>query len=293
MNVASTPVRPDRGNEPEGLTLVMNAAEGLLQIGLADARGKLLFASSQDAPSRGVEILIPSLESVLRMLERDVAAIERVAVVRGPGGFTGLRLTAVTAAALARAVGARQAGLDYMHCLATQCLPVCRAVSSDDKPAMQLWVLVRARRDLAYVQGFVRDNREDEPFRPLTDLAVLPVSSGEVAGRILETAGPHGASRLLLAGSGAKENRDLLAPALSAAGIVRPTFLDITTPWPETLLAVARDAVYDNADIDPLYVRVSDAEANLPQIAHRLGHDPGEAVRLLHTLTHTNPDQEV
>lgn len=307
MSAAHAPVqsgRPEHEDRPDGkgLTLVLNAAEGLLQIGLADADGRLLFASSQDAPSRGVEILIPSLDSALRMLERQIADIARIAVVRGPGSFTGLRLTAVTAAALARSVAARQAGLDYMHCLARQ---VCRDTSSDgklrqnllceDAPKTQLWVLVRARRDLVYVQGFARPGEQDGeggPFRPLTDLAVMTVASGEAAGHIVQTAALHGAARVLLAGSGAKENRECIAPALAASASLRAALLDVTTPWPDTLLAAARDATYEDADIEPLYVRVSDAEANLPHIADRLGQDPGEAVRLLHALTHTNPDKE-
>ncbi|SBW01415.1 putative Glycoprotease family protein [uncultured delta proteobacterium] len=272
----------------KSLTLVMDAAEGRLQVGLAGADGRFLFGSVVDAPSRGVEILTHTLESVFTLLDRDIADIARIAVVRGPGSFTGLRLTAATAAGLARAVSARQAGLDYMHCIARQCMPFLGATTPD----AQLWVLVRARRDLVYAQAFVQEKWDEVPFHALTDLAVLPVSSGEAAAHIAETATMHKASRVLLAGSGAKENRDLLIPGLSGAESPRLTFLDVTAPWPDTLLAAALGADYGDADIEPLYVRVSDAETNLPHIARRLGLDPDDAVRRLHKLTHSQPDQE-
>ena len=288
MSTVTVPSGESARDPENNLTLVLNAAEGALQIGLADAKDRLIFASVIDAPSRGVEILTHSLETVFAMLHKDIADIARIAVVRGPGSFTGIRLTATTAAGLARAVSARQAGLDYMYCIAWQCLPFLAAAEQD----AQLWVLVRARRDLVYARAFVHDKGETVPFRALTELAVLPVASGETAAHILENTVLFGASRVLLAGSGALENRDLLLPGLCKAGTPRATFLDITNPWPDTLLQIACKTVYGDADIEPLYVRVSDAEANLPQIADRLGLNPDEAVRRLHALTHSQPNPE-
>ncbi|MCC8194578.1 MAG: tRNA (adenosine(37)-N6)-threonylcarbamoyltransferase complex dimerization subunit type 1 TsaB [Deltaproteobacteria bacterium] len=278
---AAAPVRSGTG-----LTLVLDAAEGPLRLALADAEGRMVFGSSVHAPSRGVEVLAPLLDAALALLDKQAADIARVAAVRGPGSFTGLRLATATAAGLARAVSARQAGLDYMHCLARQCAPFM----SD--PELQLWVLVRARRDLVYARAYARVTEEDRHPRPLTELAVLPVASGEAAGRIRETASRHNASRVLLAGSGAMENRDILLTSLGSGEPLRAAVLDIAAPTPETLARAACEAEYGDKDIEPLYVRVSDAEANLPQIAGRLGLDPGEAVRQLHALTHSGPDCE-
>lgn len=270
-----------------GLTLALNAAEGMLEIGVADETGRMLFGSVIDAPSRGVEILAPAIASAFSLIGRDVAEMKRIAVVRGPGGFTGIRLATTTAAGLARTTGALQAGLDYMDCLARRCLPSLSAVAPD----AQLWVLVRARRDLVYAKAYMRDRGGETPLSALTPLAVLPISSGETAEHILATASLHKASRILLAGSGAKENSGVLAQGLSAVPGMRSTFLDITFPLPETLLCMAGECAYSNEDIEPLYVRASDAETNLPQIAERLGLDPGEAVRKLHELTHVLPDE--
>lgn len=270
----------------DGFTLVMNAAEGTLEIALADETGRLLFASALDAPSRGAESLTPALEAAFSLTGKTAADLARIAVVRGPGSFTGLRLTAATAAGLARATGAEQAGIDYMDSLAREGAPYLAALA----PLAQethLWILVRARRDLVYTKAYAYDPDGIVPVRALTDLAVLTVASGEAAARILETASLHGASHVLLAGSGAADNRDAVLAGLSNSPCA--TLLDILMPMPHTLVRMAREADYSAADVEPLYVRPSDAETNLPHIAGRLGLDPDAAVRKLHELTHALP----
>ena len=282
----SIPVPVEQEN-PEGLTLVLDAAEGPLQLAIADAKGNPLFASTINAPSRGVEVLTFMLESALTLLEKKATDITRIAATRGPGGFTGIRLTASTAAGLARAVSARQAGLDYMKCIARQCEPFLKT-----SPARTLlWVLTRARRDLVYAQAFIHDQENSPPVRAVTELAVLAVSSGETAMHLMEAAKRYNASHFLLAGSGAHENRGILELGLAEKYNFQATFLDILAPQPTMLLRAASEAEYTDADIEPLYIRASDAEANLPQIAARLGLNPDNAVKQLHALTHTTPLQ--
>ena len=287
--MSKTPSAAPHGQRDDGeLTLVLNAAENAVQIALADAENHLRFGSTISAPSRGVEVLTFTLESALTVLGKKATDIARIAAVHGPGSFTGIRLTATTAAGLARAVSARQAGLDYMDCLACQCFPFLTAAPADSI----LWVLVRARRDLVYIRAFSLDQTPSRAFRALMDLAVLPVSSGEAAALVLETMRQTGASHAFFAGSGALENRETLTAGLAAGQTGPTTFLDIASPSPETLLRVAADAAYSGADIVPLYIRASDAETNLPQIAARLGLDPDQAVRQLHELMHTKPEHE-
>lgn len=288
MNIA-----PD---ERQGLALSLNAAEGTLEIGIADEAGLLLFGAAIAAPSRGAEILTPALEAAFALIGRSVTELDRIAVVRGPGSFTGIRLTAATAAGLARATGALQAGIDYMDSLARESASHLKPHASD----AQLWVLVRARRDLVYAKAYTCAPEEAVPIRALTELAVLPVASGEAAAHILETVSARKASHVFLAGSGAAENRDALLSGLAtpaglpggACGGPDATVLDIPMPSPQTLVRMAREADYSAADIEPLYVRSSDAETNLPRIASRLGLDPDAAVQKLHELTHALPEEE-
>lgn len=290
VNATPFPVNPARAEPGRNLTLVLGAAEGNLQIGIAGEDGRMLFGHVMEAASRGAEILAPALESAFVQIGRDIRDIARIAVVRGPGSFTGLRLTAATSAGLARTIRAKQAGLDNMRCLALECLPQLRAAPE----AAQIWILMRARRDLVYLQGFKLEKGSTTSLRPLGELSVMPVSSGDTARYILSTATLCDASAILFAGSGLEENRDALAAGFASGGAsaMRISFLEITAPRPDTLLLAARDADYGDADIEPLYARVSDAEANLPAIAARLGLDPKDAVHKLHKLTRALPQED-
>ncbi|CAK7054038.1 MAG: hypothetical protein DELT_01134 [Desulfovibrio sp.] len=267
-----------------GLTLALNAAEGVLQMTFADANGKLVYGQWIEAVSKGAEMLAPSISHALSMLERQPEDIRNIAVVSGPGSFTGLRLTASTAAGLARSTGALQAGLNYMHLLARQCLPAAQP----SEPAV-LCCLMRARRDLVYAQCFMRDANCAPPFKAVTTLDVFTVSSGDAAEHILKTAAEHGVSRIFLAGTGVHENHHALVAQLSPHA-PRTTLLDVTHPMPDKLMDAALEASYSKDDIEPLYVRASDAEENLPQIATRLGMDPEKAVEKLRALTHSGPE---
>ena len=273
-----------------GLTLALNAAEDMLQIVIADDQGRLLHSQEICTASRGVEVLVPALDAAFRLLGKKPEEISRVAVVQGPGSFTGLRLVSVTAAGLARVACASQAGIDYMALLARECAPALCVAGAD----ALLWVLVRARRDLVYMQAFRLDEKAPSGLCAVTNLEVHPVAPENTAvAQILDTAASHGCSSILLAGSGAEGNRDALTRGLSVPDAPRVVSLAVRSAGPEKLLAAALAAAYGNEDIVPLYVRSSDAEENLPQIAQRLGNDPKESVQRLFALTHaTATDME-
>lgn len=278
-------VTPTDGGK--GLTLALNTAEGILQIAFAGENGHLVYSLQIDAASRGVEIMTPALESALAMLDARASDIARIAVVNGPGSFTGLRLAVTTAAGLARAVGALQAPIGYMPLLALQSLPFSSIAGEE----AHIWILARARRDLVYIQAFARSSADAHGLRQFTDIAVLPVSSGEAARHILNTGILLKSSNILLAGSGVQANRDVLVEALTIPGAPRVTILPIVSPQPDTLLAAALGAQYTDADIDVAYARQSDAEENLPRIAGRLGLNPDAAVKKLRELTTSLPGE--
>ena len=290
------------------LTLAIGAVEGRLHIAVGNRRGRLVYGRWIEAASSGAERLTPAIREALSSIRKRVDDIAKIAVVRGPGGFTGLRLATTTSAGLARAVGAKQAGLDHMRLVARDNLPrLTRAPEGS-----LLWALVHARRDLVYMQAFAYDGSANPPLYEAASLSVSPVSTGEAAGLILglafssgRGASPpvspqahdgqsplarlHAAPHILLAGSGAREHRAALAADLAVPGAPRVSFLEERKIAAETLLAEALDVRYGNEDIDPLYIRPSDAEENLPRIAERLGLDPVEAVRKLHAITGNSP----
>lgn len=276
---------------PDGLMLALNAAEARLQLVLAriskpagakDAADGFLAAQEWHAPSQGVELLAPALEQMLARLQCRPEQIRRIACVRGPGSFTGLRLVLATAAGLSRAAGSLQAGIDYLPLLAQQVY----AQSAVTLPAQHgaLWVLTHARRNLVHLQGFMMD-RNDGTVNALGPVAALPLMPEE--GLSETSAVPHIQSLssglpLLFLGSGRTRNLGVIQQLFPDA-LQLPESFD--HPSTTALLRAARAAAYEQADIVPLYIRASDAEENLPRIAVKLGLDPDQAGQRLRDLT--------
>ncbi len=282
--------------------LVLNAAEGLLQFLIArqeaDGAFTRLCMQAWHAPSQGAELLAPALDEACKRLGIPLRDIGRIAVVRGPGSFTGLRLVLATAAGLARATRALLAGLDYLPLLALsalQSLPETAVPASlAPAPPRRLWTLTHARRDLIHAQAF-----EDD--RPLSEIFVC--TPLEAAGRIAFSA--HECQKAcaqppLLLGSGLRRNSEALAKALQAEMAKYPDAPPCAPlpplfdhPCAEALLLAAASAVYSRQDITPLYVRPPDAADNLEGIAASLGLDPEAAKKRFAELTEgtSNPPE--
>ena len=261
-----------------GLILALNAAEGRLQIVLADG-SDLLCAQDWAASRRGTELLAPALEGIFAGLRLPFSDLRRIACVRGPGSFTGIRLVLATAAALARASGALLAGLDYMQALALG----VRVFGEEQSAALQrIWVLKHARRDMALAQVFV-PGRDDVLPRAISDLELL--SPQCCLQRMQEQA--QGGMRLWATGSALARHAEFAA--LSGLAFCVPA--RFWGPSPEDLLLLARHAEYGSRDIDSLYVRPCDAVENLENIVSRRGEDPASAKARLEELLAAPPDQ--
>jgi len=244
----------------------MAGCEDRLQLALGEPgpEGALLLASREwTVPGQSVRFLLPGLDETLRGFGVGMEAVARIACVRGPGSFTGLRLVLAAAEGLAAGRGLPLAGLDYLPLLANGPAPADRGT---------LHVVTYARRGLVYVQSFA--SRDRAPLCPVLALGLNDVPAhldgmGETA---------------LLLGSGLRKNADFFA-ALAAerpgCTLLPPHF---DAPSPQLLLDAACRAEYGADSIEPVYVRPSDAEENLPNIARQRGLDPDEAVRRLDEL---------
>lgn len=298
--------------------LALNTAEGRLQMLIArddDGAAEPRFAASWHAPSQGAELLAPALRDACGRLGISPADIRRIAVVRGPGSFTGIRLALVTASGLARATGARVGGIDYLPLLTDSALDLVAPVRAlipgqkgvvpqkgaiaapgnvraRQKPLL-LCALTHARRSLLYLQVFAWAGQG----RPtaLTDIMVLdPQKAAQniAAIRMSPDAPTHPQGALpdcLLFGSGLGNNREALATSLAVHGLADAALLPqgFDHPTPAALLRAATIADYDRADVAPLYVRPSDAEDNLENIAAKLGLVPEQAIRRFMSLSKT------
>ena len=284
------------------ITLALNAAESRVQAA-ALRGGETVFAQEWHVPSQGTELLAPALADAFARMRLSLRDVRRIACVQGPGSFTGLRLVLSTAAGMARALGAEQAGLSYTQLLACGPLLPRGAV---------LWVLTHARRGLVHMQAFRTpgetvevaglsgDTAQPSPLpAPLTPVEAATLNAAvarmvaaqfdEDAATAGTTAAPseeHGSGRVFLMGSGATRNQAALAPALATllpeARFVPARF---DHPAPALLLPLAAAAAYGPDDVQPLYVRPCDAEENLPAMAAARGMDPEQARRELARLT--------
>ena len=91
---------------------------------LALAEGDRLIGEARlPSDSRSAQSLAPSIQSLLSVHDWPVASLQLIAVVQGPGSFTGLRVGVTTAKTLAYAIGAEVLGLDTLEVLAAQAGP--------------------------------------------------------------------------------------------------------------------------------------------------------------------------
>jgi tRNA threonylcarbamoyl adenosine modification protein YeaZ len=263
-----------------------------------------------EARSQGAETLVPLVRDIFARAGLEPRFLRRIAAVRGPGGFTGLRLGPVSAAGLAKACGALQAGMDYLPLLAQSAVRRLAPELSNlrDPDGIRLWVLVHARRNLVYAQSFIFPTAEEAAREAGNAVSAESAGSGGsigVAGSegavfsgrgtvadgmlvcppaqlaaLIRAAGFAGpGTRPLLLGSGLEKNREEFSRLLDGGGekAALPLPPEYARPAPETLLAVAASLEYGAADIEPFYARPSDAEENLALVAASLGIDPGAA----------------
>jgi tRNA A37 threonylcarbamoyladenosine modification protein TsaB len=184
------------------------------------------------------------------------ASLRGTAAVRGPGGFTGLRLAAATAAGLARATGTLTAGLEYLPLLAASA--VLRGAPSVEHHAggiyaanevsavpagrpshahrrrrapdsmgtphyrdeisctRRLWVLVHARKTLLYAQAFDAGG-DAAPGTVVPDGDIRLLTPEEAATRIGAEARQRGPRPELL-GSGVRNHQAIFAAITETPG---------------------------------------------------------------------------
>lgn len=256
----------DCSHKPNGLLLALCGTEERLHLVLGQPGRDgytLLSAKQWTVPGQSIRFLTPGLKAMLDEFDVGVEAIEKIACVNGPGSFTGLRLTLAAAEGIAAANNLPMAGVDYLPLLASGPAPLISGT---------LHVLTYARRGLVYLQSFSAPD-----FTPLNTLESLALK--DAASRMTELG-----STAHLMGSGIRKNRDFFAGLADTQE--NYTLLDQQwdNPSSEILLEAAGNGDFSEMSIDPVYVRVTDAEENLPQFALKRGMDPVKAQKRLKEL---------
>jgi tRNA threonylcarbamoyladenosine biosynthesis protein TsaB len=93
---------------------------------------------------RSAQSLAPAIESLLSDHAWPVDSLQLIAVVQGPGSFTGLRIGVTTAKTLAYAVGCDVIGIDTLEILAAQASPT----------AGQIHAILDAQRSQLFAAAF-------------------------------------------------------------------------------------------------------------------------------------------
>ena len=98
------------------------------------------------------EALVPMILALLERTDLTMADLDLLAVITGPGAFTGLRVGLATMGGLALATGRPIVGVSAFEALAA-------AVPTDHLAARPLLVAIDSRRADPYVQAFDSDGR--------------------------------------------------------------------------------------------------------------------------------------
>ncbi len=228
------------------LYLVVNAAEGTLQVILGEGL-EPLAALETYSPRRGIQVLPLLIQKAMSLSGKKLKDINAIVCVKGPGSFTGLRITLSLCSGLAMARDIRVGEIEYLPLLARAIPP------SGEK---EIWVLTHARINTVYIQGF-----EGETKAPLGEASFLSIKK-------LPSLFKEQGKRIFL-GSGVRKHEDFIKK-IPGAQILSPIY-DI--PSPRLLLQEATTISLHYPPLSPLYLRPSEAEENLPSILQKRGLD--------------------
>lgn len=192
------------------------------------------------------ERLLPAVDQVLRDAGVEPAALEGIAVSRGPGSFTGLRIALATAKALGYALDRPVVGVSTLDSLAYGVAGWGEVVCP----------LLDARRGEAYAAVY-RTLPGGELTR-LSDYLALPVA--QILERVGEVA-PEG--RVVLTGDAVRLHADLLAERLDGRAVFPgEAVATLRASWVGALARARfrRGEVDPLGSLSPLYVRPPEAE---------------------------------
>lgn len=185
------------------------------------------------APRRHAELALPWAQALLADAGLARAQLDAIAVGRGPGAFTGVRLAIAVAQGIALALDRPIVPVSTLQALAMQA------------PGERILAAIDARMGEIYLGGFVRDA---DGLRPLANEAVLKPDAAEMD---IEGDGWHGVGTGFAAAGAALQAR--LGPRLASvdAGAL-PHAADVARL---AALAFARGEVVAPERAEPAYLR--------------------------------------
>lgn len=221
------------------------ACSAAVGVGLG-APGERIEAVFELRETGHAEALMPMIETVMRRAGLAFADLDRIAVTRGPGTFTGTRIGIAAARALALATTAEVV-------TATSLWVMARGAAErlgNRVEGSSIAVVVDARRDSVYLQLF--DGSACQP-------------AGEPRIATIAAAAEMLPDRVVLVGSGA----ELVASVPRIASRSTAVELRELKPNAETLLRMTPGLASLGRTPAPLYLRPPDAKPQLEQAIRR------------------------
>ena len=196
--------------------------------------------------------LMPMIENMLGLSDLNVREIDAIAVCEGPGSFTGLRIGMATAKAIAHVNDIPVIGVNSLEALAAN-MNLC------DK---KICSILDAQRNQVYMNKYIL---KDDKITELEEISIKPIDE------------------LLEEISSSNEDWVLVGEAVYKYKEKIEEISNITIPSPannitkaSTLCFVARDKmlandqVYNCYNINPMYIRKSQAEEQYEEKQKRL-----------------------
>ena len=118
----------------ERFILAINTATAPFSTALVREDGALIAEVLLTSPSRGFGLFMPTLHQMLSSVKVDLRDLKAMAVVKGPGSFTGLRVGLAAAKGICRGLGIPAVAVSSLEALAAQCPvmphPICTLIDS-------------------------------------------------------------------------------------------------------------------------------------------------------------------
>lgn len=219
--------------------LAIDTTSGSTGVALA-AGGRVLASSVVEKPYRHSENLFSRIEEVLKEAGMGKGDLTGIAVTRGPGSFTGLRVGLATAKGLAYGLGVPLAGVSSLLAQAEPELG----------PGKITAPLFDAKKNQIYAAAYDRDGR--------ALVAEKAWNPEDFAMELTKLEGP-----VVLLGSGLKPFGALLAQRLGSQALFAPEEKWNIDPAAVARLGLAEFEAGRMADpslVEPVYLRRSEAE---------------------------------
>lgn len=208
--------------------------------------GAALVAEAQPMARGQAGELMPMIDRVLGAAGVEPAALDGVAVTRGPGAFTGLRIALSTARGFALALGVPCIGVTTLEAVA-------RAVPETERGGARVLACVESKREDIFVQVF---------SDALTPLSEPLACGGEALAGLFETG-----EEIVLVGDAAARAQAMLQDAGAELTLILSSAAAL--PDPALVAGIAAERLTDGATPpEPLYLRPPDAK--LPKAEGRL-----------------------